>query len=130
LESRLLETSMRRRRECLKCKNRFTTYEQAYFQLRVIKKDGREETFDLQKVTRSMEKALGKVDSEVLIPLSQKVYQKILNKKKNHVKSTLIGKFVLNELKKVDKIAYLRFASIHKAIDDPKVLEKEINRLT
>ncbi len=130
MESRLLETSLRRRRECSSCKNRFTTYEQAHFQLCVIKKDGREEGFDLQKITRSIEKALGKAEPEILISLSQKIYQKILNKKKNPLKSQLIGKLVLQELKRVDKIAYLRFASIHKAIDDPKLFEKEIDMIT
>ena len=127
LESRVLESSLRRRRECLKCTNRFTTYEQAEFSLRVLKKNGREEDFDLQKVAKSIERACCKAGSETVIGLSTKVQQKVLKKKTNKIKSTEIGKFVLQELKKADKIAYLRFASVHKSIEDPKLLEKELN---
>ena len=129
LESRLLDTSMRRRRECLKCSNRFTTYEHAEFNLKVLKKDNREEDFNLQKVALSIERACGKIDSDILTNLSKKVQEKILNKKKSPIKSNEIGRFVLSVLKKYDKIAYLRFASIYKSIDDPKLLEKEISLL-
>jgi transcriptional repressor NrdR len=126
LESRVLDTAMRRRRKCLKCSNRFTTYEHARFSLRVLKKSGQEEDFDLAKISKSMEKACGKANPETLLMLSSKVQQKILKKRNNPIKTTDIGKFALQELKKFDKIAYLRFASVHKSIDDPKLLEKEI----
>ena len=127
LESRIVDTSMRRRRECLKCSNRFTTYENAEFNLKVLKKSGKEEPFNLQKLSLSIQKACCKTDSQIILGLANKVQKKILNKKSNLIKSTLIGKLVLQELKKSDKIAYLRFASIYKGINDPKVFEKEIS---
>ena len=126
LESRILETSLRRRRECLKCTNRFTTYEKAVFNRTVLKKKGKEEPFNIQKLTTSIERACGKADPEKTKLLARRVEQKILKRKTNPIKTTDIGKYVLAELKKFDKIAYLRFTSIHKAIADPKVLEKEL----
>ena len=129
LESRLVDTSMRRRRECLKCSNRFTTYENAEFNLRVLKKDGREEAFNLQKVTVSIQKACAKTDLDSINTLAQKIQRKILRKKVNPIKTTDIGRFVLQELKKFDKLTYLRFASIYKSIDDLKLLEKEIKMI-
>ncbi len=127
LESRMLDDSMRRRRECLKCENRFTTYEKAMFNLVVLKKDGRQEEFDLGKITRSVEKACSKADEELLQELSRKIEQKILNKKINPIKTSEIGKIVMQELKKVDKVACLRYASVYKNIEDVKMLEKEID---
>ena len=129
LESRVVDDSMRRRRECLKCANRFTTYERVSFNLAVIKRNGSVQPYDIQKVVNSIERACGKIDSSKVNELARKVEQKILRKKSNKVKTTLVGKFVLQELKKVNKIAYLRFASVHKKIDDPKMFEKELSLL-
>lgn len=126
LESRVVQDSLRRRRECDKCSNRFTTYEKAVFRLMVEKKDGREEPFQFEKIKMSLLKACGKADEYVIEELARKVEQKILLKHHNSIKTTEIGKLVLRELKRFDRMAYLRFASIHKAIDDPKVLEKEL----
>ncbi|PIN76802.1 transcriptional regulator NrdR [Candidatus Woesearchaeota archaeon CG10_big_fil_rev_8_21_14_0_10_36_11] len=129
LESRVLDSSMRRRRECAKCKNRFTTYEKAEFQLTVLKKDGRIQPFDSQKIAHSIQRALGKVDSTIVNTISLKVERSVLKKKINPVKTVYIGKCVLDELKKIDKIAYLRFASVHKDIEDPKMFEKELQTI-
>ena len=129
LESRLLENSVRRRRECEQCTTRFTTYEQAVFHVTVVKKDGREQAFDGQKIWRSIEKACAKADPEVVQALSKKVEQKVLAKKMNPIPTTEIGRLVLLELRKFDKMAYMRFASIHKSIDDPQLLKKEIHYL-
>ncbi len=126
LESRLSHASVRRRRECDKCSNRFTTYERALFQLTVVKKDGREQPFSLEKIAVSIGKALGKSDDELGSNLTQKVEHKILARKKSPIKTTEIGRIVLSELRKQDKMAYVRFATIHKSIDDPKALEKEL----
>ena len=123
LESRILYNSVRRRRECEQCNTRFTTYEQAVFHLTVIKKDGREQAFDAQKIWRSMEKACAKTDLEVVQALCKKVEQKVLAKKMNPIPTTEIGRLVLLELRKFDKMAYVRFASIHKPRDDPKLLK-------
>ena len=129
LESRVLDNSMRRRRECLKCANRFTTYEKVSFNLTVLKKDGTTQPFNLQKISQSIESALAKADETAIETLTRKVEQKVLRRKSNPIKTSLIGRFVLQELKKYNKIAYLRFASIYKEIDDPKLLEKELNLL-
>ncbi len=126
LESRVVQDALRRRRECDKCSNRFTTYEKAVFRLMVEKKDGREEPFQFEKIKMSLLKAGGKADEYLIEELARKVEQKILLKHHNSIKTTEIGKLVLRELKRFDRMAYLRFASIHKAIDDPKVLEKEL----
>ncbi len=126
LESRMVDEAMRRRRECLKCENRFTTYEKAVFNLTVIKKDGRQEEFDVGKITKSVEKACNKAEEEMLQELSRKIEQKILSKKINPIKTAEIGKIVMQELKKVDKMAYVRYASVYKNIEDVRLLEKEI----
>lgn len=129
LESRLLDNSVRRRRECLKCRHRFTTYEKAVLSLSVLKKDGSLEPFELPKIVLSIQKACSKTNQETIQALSRKAEQKILQKKINPLKSTEIGRIVLQELKKFDKMAYLRFASVHNRIDDPKKLEKELSLL-
>jgi transcriptional repressor NrdR len=129
LESRILDATMRRRRECLKCLNRFTTYENAKFNLKVIKKDGREVGFEFKKIISSIQKACGKTSLETVDMLANKVQKKILNKKTNLIKSITIGKLVLSELKKFDKMAYLRFATVYKEIDDPQMLEQELQVL-
>ena len=126
LESRSAENALRRRRECEKCAARFTTYEKAVFSLTVIKKDGREQPFQLEKIRTSIIKALGKVDEDSITHLTSKIEQKILSKKTSVIKTTDIGKFVLQELRKADKMAYVRFATIHKSIEDPKSLKKEL----
>jgi transcriptional repressor NrdR len=130
LESRLLDASMRRRRECLNCSNRFTTHEKAIFTLKVLKKDGKEEDFNLDKITSSLQKACNKTSGEAILQMTNKVQQKILRKKLNPVKSSFIARMVLQELRKFDKIAYLRYTSIHKSIEDPSLLKQEINLIT
>ena len=129
LESRISEDALRRRRECLECENRFTTYEKAVFQFSVIKKDGREQPFNTEKIKSSVIKALGKAEDGSILALSKKIEQKILSKKKNPIKTTDIGKIVLQELKKVDSMAYVRFATIHKSIEDPQMLRKELQSM-
>ena len=126
LESRLSDEALRRRRECLKCENRFTTYEKAVFQFTVIKKDEREQPFNIEKIKNSVMKACGKAEEQPVLALTKRIEQKILAKKQNPIKTTTIGKIVLQELKKFDKMAYVRFATIHKGIADTKLLEKEL----
>ncbi len=126
LESRLAEESLRRRRECLKCENRFTTYEKAVFHFTVIKKDGREQPFNLEKIKNSVMRACGKAEEQPVLAITRRIEQKILAKKQNPIKTTTIGKIVLQELKRFDKMAYVRFATIHKSIADTRLLEKEL----
>lgn len=126
LESRQIDDALRRRRECLECGNRFTTYERAFFQLQVTKKDGREQPFEIEKLESSIRKACSKQEPEEISVLAKKIEQKILLKKINPIKTKEIGKLVLQELRRCDKIAYLRYATVHKGIDDPKILKKEL----
>lgn len=129
LESRLIDNSTRRRRECFQCSNRFTTYEKPFFKLTVTKKDGREQPFNSEKIKRSVYSACSKIEEDALHLLTKKIEQKILAKRMSPIKTTAIGKIVLQELKKFDKIAYLRYATVHKAIDDPKLLKKELQTI-
>jgi len=129
LESRVIDDSLRRRRSCQSCDQRFTTYERAEFNLKVQKKDGRIQDFDLEKIKRSIKPAYGKVDEQIVKSLAMRVHKKILNKKVNPIKTIHIGGFILQELKKEDKMAYLRYAMVYKEIEDPRKLEKEIQAM-
>jgi transcriptional repressor NrdR len=129
LESRIINSEVRRRRECLQCQTRFTTYEKAFFNFTVLKKDGREEPFNIDKIKLSLQKSCNKLEETQLLNLTRKSEQKILGKKLNQVKTKEIGRVVLKELKKHDKIAYVRYATIHKEIEDPRLLEKELQTI-
>lgn len=131
LESRLLSEGLgvRRRRECKKCMKRFTTHELvANLDLKVVKKDGRVEGYAREKVAKGVRKACWKRDvlGEKIEELLDDIELKLLNRKTTQIKSTDIGKLVLTRLKKLDDVAYLRFASVYmdfeKASDFGKVL--------
>lgn len=133
VDKRSVERSgeIRRRRECLKCHHRFTTYERVselgFF---VIKRDGRKETFDINKlrsgIAKSLEKRPGADQVDVL---TSKVEQKIRTKNVGEVSTKQIGLAVLTELKKVDKVAYLRFASVYRNFEDMDDFAKELQSL-
>ena len=118
LESRDAEEGRvtRRRRECLKCKKRFTTYERiGNIDFKVIKKDGRAEDFDVEKIKRGIKKACWKrpVVQEQIEDLADEIEMKLLNRKTSEVPSRDIGQMVMTRLKKMDDVAYLRFASVY-----------------
>lgn len=122
---------IRRRRECLKCRKRFTTYEKlAKVGLVVIKRDGRRELFDRNKLRSGIYKALEKrpAVSEVE-SITNKIESKLRLKKHQDIQSKVIGRMVLGELKKIDKIAYLHFTSVYKKFDDPMDFAKVLNEL-
>lgn len=126
-----LTGEIRRRRECLKCERRFTTYEKiGNVDLVVIKKDGRREPFNKDKlksgIAKSLEKrpAVGKVDE-----LAQKIERKLRRRRSQEVPSAMIGKAVLMELKRLDTIAYLRFASVYRQFENPEDFAKELQGL-
>lgn len=105
----------RRRRECLRCRKRFTTYERVEkIDLKIIKKDGRVEDYEREKIKRGLTKALEKrpISEELVEELIDEVEQKLLNRQSQQVSSSDIGRMVLTRLKRIDKIAYLRFASV------------------
>lgn len=122
---------IRRRRECLKCARRFTTYERlAFSELQVVKKDGRRQLFDRQKLRSGIAKALEKrpaVDKVDL--LADKIEKRLRKTNMGEVNSKRIGQAVLAELKKLDVVAYLRFASVYRSFENPEDFAKEISSL-
>lgn len=122
---------IRRRRECLKCLKRFTTYEKAAdLELIVIKKDGRKEPFIREKLKAGIEKALEKRPAfDQVEEIVDKIERKIRKKDTKEVTSKLIGQIVLAELKKVDIVAYLRFVSVYRQFKAPEDFAKEVEHL-
>ena len=123
---------IRRRRECLNCHRRFTTYERAEGGgLMVVKKDGRREEFSVEKLRQKMRVALTKravpeADVEAAIT---RIEADLLAKGVPEVPSTLIGDLVLRELRSLDEVAYIRFASVYRSFKDIDELHREIEGL-
>lgn len=122
---------IRRRRECLHCQGRFTTYERlSNLQFLVIKKDGHKEPYNRDKLIGGVMKALEKRPAcEQLDEFISKLERKIWKKGVSEVNSRYIGKVVLSELKKIDSVAYLRFASVYRHFQDPKDFAKELESM-
>ncbi len=122
---------IRRRRECLKCHVRFTTYERlGDFELIVLKRDGRREQFIKDKLRNGILRALEKQPTIGLVDsVTDRIERKLRTKYQREVASTVIGKLVLMELKKVDKVAYLRFASVYRHFDSPEDFARELTTL-
>jgi len=132
LESREISdsTAIRRRRECKDCEHRFTTYERPELSVRVIKKDGIREEFDQDKLKMGILRACEKrpVSNEEIEELIRNVVKKIRRRGVNEIESKKIGNLVMEGLKKLDKVAYIRFASVYKDFD-LETLEKEIKTI-
>jgi len=127
-----IENETRRRRECLKCKKRFTTYEQMEVKnLRVIKKDGQRESFDREKIRKGLIKACEKrpVSIEKIDKVVQSIEAKLRSGNKKEIKAHKIGELVMRSLKKLDKVAYIRFASVYREFKDIDDFKKEIKQL-
>lgn len=122
---------VRRRRECLKCHKRFTTYERpARFELVVVKRDGRREPFSREKLRSGLEKALEKRPGiERLDDLVAKLEGKLRDRKEKSLPTKLIGQSVLSELKRIDQVAYLRFASVYRSFQSMSDFTKELESL-
>ncbi len=124
---------IRRRRQCGTCEKRFTTYERADVSYPVVvKKDGRRIDFEQGKIIGSMKLALRKrpVSTEQIDGAVERIQEKLLTSGLREVSSTRIGELVMRELKKLDKVAYVRFASVYRSfedIDDFKTLVNEVN---
>jgi len=138
-ESKVLETresedlkTTRRRRECLKCEKRFTTYERLETSpLVVIKKDGRREEFDAQKLKKGIVKACEKtkVSIEKIEEIVEEIERKLRTSDSAEVESKKIGRLVAQGLKKTDKVAYIRFASVFRSFVDLEDFERELRKL-
>ena len=132
IDSRDEGRTIRRRRECSKCTHRFTTFEKVEVaRLIVIKRDGRREAFSRDKVTNGIMKACEKrpVPSFRIEATAEKIEDILHARGRDEVSSQQIGQLVLSELKKLDKIAYIRFASVYKPFRDLASFEKEIRNI-
>jgi transcriptional repressor NrdR len=134
IDSRYTEghTCIRRRRECLECGERFTTYERLEdVPLMVVKKDGQREMFDRNKLMTGLLKACEKrpISQESLDKLVDSIEQEFRNEMKQEVKSTEIGELVMSGLKEIDEVAYVRFASVYRQFKDVNKFKQELERL-
>ena len=124
--------TVRRRRECLKCNKRFTTYEHIEMTpIYVIKKDGRRETFDRNKIKIGIMKALEKrpIGHDKIEEMLDTIEEKIRRYGKEEIESKIIGEYVMDALKETDHIAYIRFASVYRSFTDVTSFEKEVKNL-
>jgi len=125
-------SSVRRRRECLKCGKRFTTYERVdIIDLAVIKKDGRREQFDRNKLLVGMRKACEKrpISLDTIEDTVDEIEQDLRKKESIEIPSRIIGEIVMRRLRVLDKVAYIRFASVYRSFEDLESFEKEVHNL-
>lgn len=123
----------RRRRECTKCGRRFTTFERVEtLDLLIVKKDGKREIFDRSKLRSGVIKSCEKrpISAENIEKLIDEVEGELRKSEKSEVQSKDIGELVIKKLKKLDKIAYIRFASVYRQFADIGDFEKELSRLS
>ncbi|MBI2499603.1 transcriptional repressor NrdR [Candidatus Woesearchaeota archaeon] len=122
----------RRRRECLNCQKRFTTYERIETDLIVIKKDGRREKFNREKIKSGILKAIEKRPISIgqVDQIIDNIEATLKTKNSSEISSTLIGELVMKKLKVLDKVAYIRFASVYREFEDPSSFLEEIKILT
>ena len=136
VETRVAEDGdfIRRRRQCANCEKRFTTYERPDVNFpSIVKKDGRRIEFERAKLLASMNLALRKrpVSTEQIDGAIERIEEKLLNLGVREVQSSRIGELVMRELKKLDKVAYVRFASVYRSfedIDEFKTLVDEVRK--
>jgi transcriptional repressor NrdR len=139
LESKVVDSrpadegaSIRRRRECLACGKRFTTYEtMESLPLVVIKKDGSRQSFDKDKVLRGMIRACEKrpVAMEQLVKIADAIEQELQNSLERETSTEKIGELVMRYMKDVDEVAYVRFASVYRQFKDIDTFMAELNKL-
>lgn len=126
------EGAIRRRRECLRCKTRFTTYERIEApHFLVIKKDGRREPYSRQKLLIGIQKACEKrpVSQERIEKVVGRVEKKLSELGDKEIPTALVGELVMKELKKVDSVAYIRFASVYREFKDVEDFKQELRRI-
>jgi transcriptional repressor NrdR len=124
--------SIRRRRECLKCGFRYSTYEEIeLLELTVIKRDGQKQVYSRDKLVNGLKKSLEKR------PITEDDFKKLVNSierdlqilRKNEVKSEEVGQIIMKHLKKTDKIAFIRFASVYQSFEDLQAFQEELDKL-
>ena len=127
------ESVVRRRRKCSICSKRFTTYERAeVLDLFIIKKDQRREMFDRKKLRISLTKACEKrpIKHEKLESLVSVVEQKLIRIRRTDIESRIVGEIVMDLLKEIDEVAYIRFASVYRDFKDVTDFEKELQEIS
>lgn len=123
--------SIRRRRECLKCQRRFTTYEMVEsLPIIVIKRDGTRQNFDRNKILNSMIRAFDKrkVDIEDLDHLTTEIEQSIQNSLVREISTDKLGEMVMERIKPMDEVAYIRFVSVYRRFQDVNGFVREVSR--
>ena len=131
VDKRDIENTTKRRRECLECKKRFTTFERVEdIDTMVVKKDGRREKFSRDKLKAGLIRACEKrpVSMEQINKAADDI-EKTIRKEEKEVPTKLIGELVMKKLKQLDKVAYIRFASVYRDFKDVKDFEKEIKTI-
>lgn len=124
--------SIRRRRECLKCGFRYSTFEEIeILDLTVHKRDDKKENYSREKIIKGLKKSLEKrpVSEDKFKQLIHLIERDIQKLKKNEVNSDEIGQIIMNQLKKIDKVAYIRFASVYQAFEDVDTFKTELDKL-
>ncbi len=139
LESKVVDSrpaeegaSIRRRRECLSCRKRFTTYEMVEsLPLMVVKKDGSRQSFDRGKILAGLIRACEKrpVSFDTLENIALEIEQNLQSQIEREVSSLAIGEQVMERLKRVDQVAYVRFASVYRQFKDLNTFMEELNKL-
>lgn len=123
---------VRRRRECLECEERFTTYETAELVMpQIIKRDGRRKPFDEEKLRNGMTRALEKrpVSMEAVEDIIARIKHRLRAVGEREVSSQLLGEWIMTELHALDEVAYVRFASVYRSFQDLNAFREEIQRL-
>ncbi|MDP4012181.1 MAG: transcriptional regulator NrdR [Candidatus Nanoarchaeia archaeon] len=126
------ENAIRRRRQCEKCDKRFTSYEHIELSnLSIIKKDETRQEFDREKLKRGLLKACEKrpVSTEAIENAVNEIESTLRKKEETEVNSKIIGELVMKKLQKLDKVAYIRFASVYKEFTDVEAFQEEIKKL-
>jgi len=132
VDSRDSSDSVRRRRLCLHCSGRFTTYERvSNFRLKVLKRNGKEEAFSVEKLTRSIELACAKrsLPLGTSAQIVEEIHEDAINEGRERIETSVIGEMVLKRLKSLDNVAYLRFASVFIDFENPERFAEEASIL-
>ncbi len=132
MDSRDDESVVRRRRECLDCKHRFTTYERMEApRLFVVKKDGRREQYSREKVLSGLRRSCEKrpVSDATMEETVAAIERDLFSRGENEVPTAMVGEKLMEALKKIDKVAYIRFASVYRSFDDIGSFQAELAEL-
>lgn len=124
--------SIRRRRECLKCGFRFSTYEEMeILDLTIVKRDGRKEAYSREKMVKGLRRALEKraITEDNFKRLVNSIERDLQALRKNEITSNQIGHIIMKHLKRADQVAYIRFASVYESFKDAHTFQKELNKL-